>query len=234
MLLKIGRPLRSIHVLRQPQRSWMSREAWIAGAFFPLAALAVWFETSALMLAAAILGLLFLFSQAMMFREAKGIPAWRTPLIVPLILATGVAEGGGLFLASAALLPWLSPLAEATAVAVALLAALRGWTWRSYLAALEIEGAPMRTLAVFDAFRPWFFALGLAVPLALIVAGFIATGAAGILFALAGACVSAAGGALKFILVTRAGYNQGFALVHTPVRGAGGAGQAVKPGWSTP
>ena len=40
--------------------------------------------------------------------------------------------------------------------------------------------------------------------------------------------------ALKFILVTRAGFNQGFALNHTPVRGSGIAGPAVKPGWSMP
>ena len=30
LMLKIGRPLRSIYVLRQPQRSWMAREAWVA------------------------------------------------------------------------------------------------------------------------------------------------------------------------------------------------------------
>ena len=48
VLLKIGRPLRFIYVLRQPQRSWMAREAWIAAAFFPLAALAPWFEVPAL------------------------------------------------------------------------------------------------------------------------------------------------------------------------------------------
>jgi phenylacetyl-CoA:acceptor oxidoreductase subunit 2 len=37
---------------------------------------------------------------------------------------------------------------------------------------------------------------------------------------------------LKLILVTRAGYNQGFALAHTPIRGSGIAGPAVKPGWT--
>ena len=105
VLLKIGRPWRSIHVLRQPQRSWMAREAWIAGAFLPVAALAIWLEAAVLMIPAALLGLSFLFSQAMILREAKGIPAWRTPLIVPLIFATAIAEGGGLFLAAAALLP---------------------------------------------------------------------------------------------------------------------------------
>jgi phenylacetyl-CoA:acceptor oxidoreductase subunit 2 len=39
---------------------------------------------------------------------------------------------------------------------------------------------------------------------------------------------------LKFVLITRAGYNQGFALKHTPVRGVGIAGPPVKPGWIMP
>jgi phenylacetyl-CoA:acceptor oxidoreductase subunit 2 len=60
----------------------------------------------------------------------------------------------------------------------------------------------------------------------------VATVVPAILFAIAGVCIAAAGAFLKFILVTRAGFNQGFALVHTPVRGAGIAGPAVKPGWS--
>jgi phenylacetyl-CoA:acceptor oxidoreductase subunit 2 len=34
--------------------------------------------------------------------------------------------------------------------------------------------------------------------------------------------------------VTRAGFNQGFSLSHTPVRGSGVAGPAVKPGWVLP
>ncbi len=42
LMFKIGRPLRFIYVLRQPQRSWMSREAWVAGVLFPLALAALW------------------------------------------------------------------------------------------------------------------------------------------------------------------------------------------------
>ena len=75
LLFKIGRPWRALYVLRQPQRSWMAREAWIAGALFPLGALAVWSEAPALVAAAGIAAGLFLFSQAMILREAKGIPA---------------------------------------------------------------------------------------------------------------------------------------------------------------
>ena len=233
LLFKIGRPWRFIYVLLQPQRSWMTREAWIAAGFFPLGALAMWFASPALMLAAAIVGLLFLFSQAMIIKEAKGIPAWRTPAVVPLIVVTGIAEGSGLFLAATALLRAPMPLAEAAAIAAVILAALRSWTWRSYLAALGIDGAPTRTFAVFDAFRPWFFLIGLAVPMALIALGFFAASATAMAFALAGLCIAFAGSALKLILVTRAGFNQGFALEHTPVRGAGDSGPAVKPGWST-
>ena len=233
VLLKIGRPWRFMYVMLQPQRSWMAREAWIAVAFFPLAAFAVWFEAPALIALGVLLGLLFLFSQSMILREAKGIPAWRSPLIAPLIVATGVAEGAGLFLAATAFISSLSPLARAAAIAAILTAVLRGWTWRSYVTALRIEGAPIRSLAVLDAFGPWLFAFGLAVPAALIFLGLIATSVEPFLFAPAGLCIAGAGGALKLILVTRAGYNQGFALIQTPVRGCGVAGPAVKPGWST-
>src|SRR6185295_6528555 len=74
--LKIGRPWRFINVLRQPQRSWMAREAWSG--------------SPAWLIPAAGLGVLFLFSQAMILYAAKGIPAWRTPAIVPLMVTTGL------------------------------------------------------------------------------------------------------------------------------------------------
>ncbi len=232
LLFKIGRPWRFIYVLRQPQRSWMSREAWIAAVFFPLAAVATWYGAPVLTIAAAIVGLGFLFSQAMILKEAKGIPAWRTAAVVPLIVATGIAEGSGLFLVATAVIASFGSMAEVTAVAVVLLAALRSWTWHSYRTTLTIEGAPTRTLAVLDALGPKFFIVGLAAPVGLIILGFLVPGAKPYLFSLAGLCVLAAGSALKLILVTRAAFNQGFALAHTPVRGTGGAGPAVKPGWS--
>lgn len=97
---------------------------------------------------------------------------------------------------------------------------------------LVSEGVPARSFAVLTAFRLWFFAFGLGLPLLLIMLGFAIPSNAPVLFAVAGASIAAAGGALKFILVTRAGFNQGFALAHTPVRGAGLAGPAVKPGWT--
>ena len=62
---------------------------------------------------------------------------------------------------------------------------------------------------------------GTAVPLALLL---VAQGAGGAsvaaLGAVAGLAAALAGGYLKFTLITRAGYNQGFALQEIPVRGA--------------
>jgi len=165
-------------------------------------------------------------------RAAKGIPAWRTAWSMPLILATGFAEGAGLFLAAVALFFAQSPIINVMAVVAALLAVLRAFVWRSYLLSLMIEGAPTRAIAVLDGYRPWLFFGGLALPLALMVIGWMLPAAATVLFAFAGLAIAAAGLCLKFVLVTRAGFNQGFALAHTPVRGSGRAGPAVKPGWS--
>ncbi len=235
VLLKIGRPLRALYVLRQPQRSWMAREAWIAFALFPVAAAAIWLQSGAGMIAAAALAVLFLYSQAMILKEAKGIPAWRAPLVVPLVFITGLAEGSGLFLAVAALASPLRGTVEPAAAATVIAAALRAWAWRIYLGELAAGGAPARSLAVLSAFRPWMLVFGLVLPVLLAAAGFLASPpVAAASFALAGLASAAAGAALKFILVTRAGFNQGFALKHTPVRGSGMAGPAVKPGWTAP
>jgi phenylacetyl-CoA:acceptor oxidoreductase subunit 2 len=63
---------------------------------------------------------------------------------------------------------------------------------------------------------------GTAVPLALVallVAGAVGSGQVTIVAALAGLAAAFAGAYLKFTLVTRAGFNQGFVLAHLPVRG---------------
>ncbi len=234
LLFKIGRPLRFIYVLRQPQRSWMSREAWIAGIFFPLVLLSLWFESNALRAAALLLSLPFLLSQAMILKEAKGIPAWRAPLIVPLIVTTGLAEGSGLFLAVTQVVSDLNPMAHTVAVILVILIAVRGMAWRAYLKALARTGAPTRTVEVFSRLRPWFLAFGLVIPAILTIAAFFFPQAVTQLFISAGLSVFGSGWAMKFILVTRAGYNQGFALPHTPLRGAGKIGPPVKPGWTMP
>ena len=234
LMFKIGRPLRFLYVLRQPQRSWMSREAWVAGLLFPLALFALWFGYPLVLLAAALVALLFLFCQGMILEQSKGIPAWRNPRVIAFIMATGLAEGCGLFLLLAAVLPDLGAVARPMALALVVLAATRSWTWRRYFNALVSDGVPTRTLEIFTACRGWFFAGGLVLPVVLVAVGLMLTAAGAALFALAGLSVFATGWAIKFILITRAAYNQGFALPHTPIRGSGVPGPAVKPGWTLP
>jgi Fe-S-cluster-containing dehydrogenase component/DMSO reductase anchor subunit len=231
LLLKIGRPLRAAYVLRQPRRSWMSREAWIVGALFPVAALALWSGNALALIVTLVLAAAFLFSQTMILREAKGIPAWRNHNVVSLILSTALAEGSGLFLVAAAWLPDTSAVVAAAFSAV-LVALLREAAWRVYIGNLRRTGAPARSLDVLQEFTPTLFVCGAVLPAILIIAGALIPIAAPLLFACAGLISAATGVALKFMLVTRASYNQGFALEHTPVRGSGAAGPGVKPGWA--
>jgi phenylacetyl-CoA:acceptor oxidoreductase subunit 2 len=91
---------------------------------------------------------------------------------------------------------------------------------------------PARSLDVLQAFAPTLLVGGGVLPVVLIVAGALTPAAAPLLFTGAGLISAATGVALKFMLVTRASYNQGFALEHTPVRGSGTAGPGVKPGWA--
>ena len=231
LMFKIGRPLRFIYVLRQPQRSWMSREAWVAGLLFPLALFALWFDQPMVLLAAAMVGLLFLFCQGMILEQSKGIPAWRNPRVIALIMATGLAEGCGLFLLLAAVLPDLGARRQADGHragrlgrdAVLDLAALfrrAGKRRRADPHAGNLHGLPRLVLCR----RPGAAGrAGRRRPDARPCAG-------AALFALAGLSVFATGWAIKFILITRAAYNQGFALPHTPVRGSGAAGTGGQAG----
>lgn len=233
LMFKIGRPSRFLHVLRQPQRSWMTREAWIVGAFFPIALVSLWVSSKILTIAAALLGLLFLFAQGMILKESKGIPAWRSARIVQLVVATGVAEGAGLFMLANALFPSLAPLSMSAGALVAL-ATLRLVVWGMYVRGLQGEGAPVRALEVLERYGRSMYTLGFAIPVALVAAGFLIHDVARVLFATAAVLVFAAGWALKFILVTRAGYNQGFAIQRLRPHGSEMATGVVKPGWTEP
>lgn len=88
--LEIGRKLRAVNVFFNPFTSWMTRESFAALLLFPLAI--------AYPPLAAPVALVFLYCQARILHASKGIPAWRAPEVVPLIVCTGLAEGVGLAL----------------------------------------------------------------------------------------------------------------------------------------
>ena len=213
--LELGRPLRALNVLRNPRTSWMAREAWTSMLLFPacLAAAAgvEGFGTISLLLAFA-----FVFCQARLLQAAKGIPAWREPLLVPLIVATGLAEGAGVFLLAS---PLHGAATTSLLAAFGVLLIARAIAWLAYRRALTDKTAPGATDALDRAGRVQTIA-GTLVPLVLaatIAAGFV--GGESLAAAVAGLLAALAGGYVKFILVTRAGFNQGFSLPHLPVRG---------------
>ena len=222
--LEIGRPWRFLNVFRQPQRSWMTREALVAAPFALVGLAALALGSARLGLIAAIIGLVFLYCQARILEQSKGIPAWRNQAIVPLIIATGLTEGGGLFLLLGGAAMW-------GGMAVLLLIGLRFLTWRSYRGALAREGAPVGTLTALDKITLIFELGGHVLPAALIVFALLIPSVT-TLFAMLGGLAAFAGGWLfKLALVTEAAYNQGYALNHMPARGAGSSGPGIKPGW---
>lgn len=213
---ELGRPWRSLNVIFNPRTSWMSREAALAPLLLGSGALAL-FGVTAAAPAAALLALGFVYCQARIVQAAQGIPAWREPLTVPLLVATGLAEGAGLFWVVA---PSWGQGTQALWVAFGGLLALRfalGALWYRRLAG-SLQPRPLQ--AVNRAGHA--FNAGSLLPLA-IVLGVLATpltpGWSAALQTVAGAVAVLGGAAFKFMLITQAGFNQGFALPHLPVRG---------------
>jgi len=199
--LEIGRKLRAIHVFFNPFTSWMTRESFAAVLVFALGLSFLLLHKNLFLYATAIAAAGFLGCQAMILRAAKGIPAWRAPQTVPLIVATGLAEGAGaalLFSSGTEMLLFFS-----FAVAARVLA------WVRYRGAVK-NPALERAGAVLV----W---LGSTLPLLLLI---VFARSAAWAAPLAGSAALAAGWWLKYVLVTRASVNQGFSLPHLPVRGA--------------
>jgi phenylacetyl-CoA:acceptor oxidoreductase 26-kDa subunit len=214
--LELGRPLRAPNVIRNPRTSWMSREAWVAGLLFA-SGLAAVFGIAGAARVAAVLALTFVYCQARLLQGAKGIPAWREPMLIPVMLVTGLAEGGGLFVASIPLHRMATP---ALLTLFAALVVVRMSIWLVYRRRLARVAAGART--ALDQAGLVLLTLGTAVPLcgvAAMLSTWASVSVIAALWVLAGLAAAGAGAWLKFVLVTRAGFNQGFALPHLPVRG---------------
>jgi phenylacetyl-CoA:acceptor oxidoreductase 26-kDa subunit len=225
--LEIGRPLRALNVFFHPQTSWMTREALLALPLLTLGAFAVLLDqpfvflpfqahmpVAVLAATAAILGLAFLYCQARILHASKGVPAWGEPALQPLIVITGVAEGLGLllFLTALAAPP---PVWAVPAAIIAVLA--RAGAWDYYRQRLKTR-APAPAVAALDRISVPVHLLGHALPAALLVCVllFPSTHA---LAAVAGLALAAVGAWIKFAVVTRAAFTQGFSIPFAPIRG---------------
>jgi phenylacetyl-CoA:acceptor oxidoreductase subunit 2 len=226
--LEIGKPLRFLNVYRQPRRSWMAREAYAALPVFACGLAASWWRDPATAVVTAAFGMLFLFCQARILLASKGIPAWRERTLLPLVVFTGLAEGMGAFVALGGV---TAPAADWPAVTLIALLVLRSVLWSTYRRRLAMA-APQGTVAVLDRLHGPFLALGNGLPVVLLVVAFLVPEWRAALVIVAGLTSLGAGWALKFVVVRRAAFTQGFALPRFPVRGAGKAPvTAARPGW---
>ncbi len=228
--LEIGKPLRAINVFRHPGTSWMTREGIVALLLFPAGLIALVSGGGASGWVVAGFAMLFLYCQMRILLASKGIPAWREPRIRPLILLTGLTEGCGWAVLASAAIGAYTPQWMIAMLAAA--AAARMWAWRAYLAGLRTRGAPRKALAVLARFDRPFLLVGNALPAAAAIASLALGGLW--LAAAAGVLAALAGWGMKYTIVARAAFNQGFALPMLPVRGVGVPGPAAKPGWSIP
>lgn len=200
--LEIGRKLRAAHVFLNPHTSWMTRESLAAVILFALGFSYFAWNESWMQYATALAAIVFVACQAQILRASKGIPAWRAPEVVPLVLTTALAEGAGLCA--------LFSLHYSVAGLLALAVLTRSLAWSRYRAALRQPDSR----AALEAAGKALLQLGTVAPLALLLAGAIVPEAV----PLAGLAALLTGWRFKFVLVARAAFNQGFSLQHLPIR----------------
>lgn len=205
--LEIGRTWRFINVLFHPQRSWMTREASVATLLFILAVTGLLWGNAILIACAGVVGLLFLYCQARILRASKGIPAWREPALQPLVMGTGLSEGCAVVLVA---LGQDSPVRVTGVYLLLALLVLRSGAWFNYLAALRRAGAPKGALERLRKIQGLFLFGGNLVPIGLGLAYLFMR----LNWLLASACVLAllAGWHMKFVLVAKASYVQGYGI----------------------
>jgi len=196
--LEIGRKLRALNVFFNPFTSWMTRESFVAVLYFALGVASLW-QTRPWLPLAALAALAFVFCQGRILRASKGIPAWRAPQVTMLIVGTGLAEGAGIalfFSAAPPLVAWFG-----------LAVILRAFAWSRYASAVRSPALVMPGKLLVQ--------IGTLGVLMLTLIAFWMPDLA----PLAGLLSLGTGQFLKYALVTRASFNQGFALPRTPVRG---------------
>lgn len=203
--LEIGRPWRALNVFRHAETSWMTREAFVAALTFVLALAAVVSGSAALFALAGVSGLAFLYCQGRILKASKGIAAWRAPLIVPLVVATGLVEGAALTSLSAPSRPAWLPIALLALVVV------RGLVWLAYKAKLDRNGLPATTRSALAKANAVLLVAGTLIPAGLL-AWVVAVPNAALAGLAAALLALAAGWYLKYKLVTGASQVQGYAF----------------------
>jgi len=152
-----------------------------------------------------------------MLQASRAIPAWREPLVAPLLVVSAFVEGGGLFFAAS---PWLSAGDAQVLVFFGSFVLVRVVVFLVYRRAVA-DAVPRAGLTALDRAGAVLHATTIA---SLLAIALIASGVAGEAWtfaaaSLAGIAALAGGVYLKLSLVLRAAYRQAPALSNLPVRG---------------
>ncbi len=221
VFLKIGRKLRFLFVLLRPQSSWMTRETWCVAALYPAIAIsfvwpqAVWMHCIALAAAG------FLYCQGRILQASKGIPAWRVARMPMMLICTGIAEGIGLLALLTAQYTTQNTLPMYLCIAGALFALLNAVFWWQYVRQARANGIGPLARADLIKATPIVHGLAHLAPLGLYALALAKPETMHALTAIAGLCAVAGGAWWKFVVITRACHQQGFALPMVPQRGSG-------------
>jgi len=219
VFLKIGRQMRFWRAASRPNTSWMSREIYAVLVFFPAVLWSLLEPNRAAFTIAALAAAAFLGCQAKILHMARGIPAWRAPLMPWMLGASGLAEGFGALAIATALLG--SAGIAIAAGGIALGAFVNARLWRHYRASAKAEGIPPLARQAIDDITIPLALFGQLVPIVLVLAAWAVPAMATGLVALAGAATIAGGALWKYKIVVRASYMQGLKLTHMPQRGSG-------------
>ena len=229
--LEIGRPWRFMNVLLNVRTSWMSREALAGVPLIGLGGLAFLVGSVGLGVLAALSGLVFIYCQARILQAAKGIPAWRQPEIVPLIVTTGLTEGAGILLVISVVTGQNDVFDGNLAFLLLVLVLARAFFWLRYRTVFRECGAPNAVLTVFDNLKTGLSALPQSATAILIIIGTLMHSGGYAVLVVAGLAATLTGWIFKHSLITRAAFNQGYAINKMPARGAGKSVQGIQPGW---
>ncbi len=235
--LEIGKPWRAVNVFFHPETSWMTREAFVSLPFFSVATLAggvdyldqfpPWIEGTLVCLTG-VIAFGYLVCQAQILFASKGIPAWREESVRPLIITTGIAEGSALI----APFVYLSLINYYwIGIFILVSSVVRSVTWLHYYSQLKNGGAPKKAIKALRVADLVVLTIGTVVPV--IFAGILLYFGSIYLWLIivAGVASLLAGWFMKYTIIARAAFNQGFALPKLPVRGIGQVKGSSKPGW---
>ncbi len=207
--LEIGKPWRFLHVYFHPQTSWMTREASVAFLLFPTAFIGIVFKIPALITLAGFLGLIFLYCQARILLASKGIPSWREPGILPLIISTGLVEGAALLLLS---LLFIDSIQGWALYLLLVLLAIRIQSWNKYQQQLITGSTPKQSIKVLSNIHTLTLWLGNVLPFILICVSLILANYIVMLVCIASTLAVVSGWYMKFTIITRASQLQGYSL----------------------